>query len=77
MAAHQKTGRVCGCWLECGRPCLEREVKRTQTQIAANDAEITVAHIAGSKKAAMPKTIAPMLASLTTEARPERNGRTN
>ncbi len=34
--------------------------KRTQAQIAANDEEITVAHIAGSKKAAMPKTIAPM-----------------
>ena len=43
------------------------KTKRTQEQIAANDPELSVADVAGAKKAAMPKSIDPMLATLAAE----------
>jgi bifunctional non-homologous end joining protein LigD len=46
------------------------KTKRTQEQIAANDPEVSAEELPGAKKAAMPKSIEPMLASLTTEPPP-------
>ena len=40
------------------------KTKRSQEEIAANDAPLDPEHIAGSKKAAMPRSIKPMLATL-------------
>jgi bifunctional non-homologous end joining protein LigD len=40
------------------------KTKRSQEEIAANDAPLDPAQIAGAKKAAMPKSIQPMLATL-------------
>lgn len=41
------------------------KTKRTQEQIAANDTAVEVGEIAGAKKAAMPRSIEPMMATLS------------
>lgn len=41
------------------------KTSRTQEQIAANDSPVTLEQLAGAKKAPMPKTIKPMLATLS------------
>src|SRR5689334_1043514 len=46
------------------------KTKRTQEQIAANDAAVSIEDLPGAKKAAMPKSVDPMLATLTTEPPP-------
>jgi bifunctional non-homologous end joining protein LigD len=43
------------------------KTKRTQEQIAANDAPVSAADIAGAKRAALPRSIEPMLATLADE----------
>src|SRR5262249_49356910 len=41
--------------------------KRTQDQIAANDAPLDVSEIAGATKSALPKSVTPMLATLADD----------
>jgi bifunctional non-homologous end joining protein LigD len=43
------------------------KTKRTQEQIAANDAPVSAADVAGAKRAALPRSIEPMLATLADE----------
>lgn len=43
------------------------KTKRTQEQIAANDAAVSAAEIPGAKRAALPRGIEPMLATLADE----------
>jgi bifunctional non-homologous end joining protein LigD len=43
------------------------KTKRTQEQIAANDAAVSASEVAGAKRAALPRTIEPMLATLAEE----------